>query len=484
MRSESFFYIPLLVAAFLGHGVAMAQSELRAQLFAEADRAKQAADAAQADVLAPESYERAMENYRRADDYLSRQRSLDDIRSFLTAAVPLFKQAAERTALARVTLSNSYQARQDALAAEAPKYAADQWRDAEEDFDAATRRLEAGNMNRARNAGNDAEQAYRRAELAAIENNYLTGARRRIAEANDQRVDRYAPKTLARAQSLLAEAQQRLKTDRYDTDLPRSLARQANYEAQHAMYLAGKIRAAEDDRNVTTEDLLLEAEQSVVGIAGQLDLVAELDQGFAKPTAEITAAIDELQRDRETLQERNERIAFLEDELTRTEARLGDESELRKIQQQIQERFARLAAVFTRDEAVVLRRGDDVIVRLGLNFDSGSSMIKPEYFALLKKIQTAIDLFPDSHVEVQGHTDSFGSDETNRVLSEERAGAVQQYLLANMGGLGATQITAVGYGETVPLANNETPEGRTRNRRIDLLISPNLDVLAQELGNR
>jgi chemotaxis protein MotB len=53
-----------------------------------------------------------------------------------------------------------------------------------------------------------------------------------------------------------------------------------------------------------------------------------------------------------------------------------------------------------------------------------------------------------------------------------------------MDDLGTTTITAVGYGETVPLANNETNEGRTRNRRIDLLITPNLAMLTASLGNR
>jgi outer membrane protein OmpA-like peptidoglycan-associated protein len=166
------------------------------------------------------------------------------------------------------------------------------------------------------------------------------------------------------------------------------------------------------------------------------------------------------------------------------EVRLGDESEQRKVQEQIQQRFGQIAAVFTREEAQVLRRGDEIIVRMGLNFDSGSSVIKPEYFTLLRKIQTAIDVFPDSQVEVQGHTDSFGADELNRTLSEQRASAVQQYLLANMDSLGATAITAAGYGETVPLANNETPEGRTRNRRIDLLITPNLAVLTAALSGQ
>ena len=71
-----------------------------------------------------------------------------------------------------------------------------------------------GNMNRARRSAENAEEKYRGAELLAIENNYLSGARARIAEAKDQRVERYAPKTLARAESLLTEAETSLQRRR------------------------------------------------------------------------------------------------------------------------------------------------------------------------------------------------------------------------------------------------------------------------------
>ena len=473
----------ILLGALALTTVVGAQEELRAQLFGQADEALRLANEAEAAVLAPTSYERAAELYRRAEQNLSRGRSLEDIRSDLAEATRYFKQATERSSVARVGLSEPFQARQDALAADAPTFAAERWRTAESEFSDAVRRLESGNLSRARSTGSEAEEAYRAAELDAIEANYLSGARRLIAEAKDRRVDRAAPKTLARAQELLAEAETRLRTDRYDTDLPRTLAREANYEAQHAIYLAERIEAV-DDRELTQEELLLEAEVPLTRIAGQLDLVAELDSGFDAPTAAILERIDALQADRETLLQRNERIAFLEDEVAGMEARLGEESERRQLQEQIQQRFEQLAAVFTRDEAQVLRRGDEVIVRMGLNFDSGSAVIKPQYFTLLRKIQAAIDLFPDSQVEVQGHTDAFGADETNLRLSEQRAGAVQQYLIANMDDLGATSIVPVGYGESVPLANNETPEGRLRNRRIDLLIKPNLDMLVATLSAR
>lgn len=88
-------------------------------------------------------------------------------------------------------------------------------------------------------------------------------------------------------------------------------------------------------------------------------------------------------------------------------------------------------------------------------------------------MQKAIALFPDSQVEVEGHTDAYGSDELNQELSENRAMAVREYLLVSTQ-LPAKKIAASGYGESKPVANNETAEGRLKNRRIDLVIRPQL----------
>lgn len=457
------------------------QADVRQQLFGPADRAMQAANEGGANVLAPVSYQSAADRYRRAEQNLSRGRALQDIRADLAEAVRLFQQAIDRAQIARVSITAAVQAREDAASAEAQKYSPQLWSDAEETFRDAASRLESGNLNRARNAADDAEREYRAAELDAIETNYLATARRLIEAAKDQRVDRYAPKTLARAQNLLAQAESELRQNRYDTDYPRSLARQARYEAELSVYLAGKVKAV-SDRDATIEDLLLEAQEPIGRVAGNLDLVAEFDQGYDAPTQAIIERIGELQASDQTRRELEEQLAVLQTEMTQLETELGQESEQRKLQEQIQRRFQQIAAVFTKEEAQVLRQGDNVIVRLALNFDSGSSVIRPEYFALLRKIQTAIDVFPDSRVEVQGHTDSFGADDFNLELSKDRAEAVRRYLLANMT-LGETTLEAVGFGETSPLANNETAEGRTRNRRIDLLIEPNMERLTASLAS-
>jgi outer membrane protein OmpA-like peptidoglycan-associated protein len=70
---------------------------------------------------------------------------------------------------------------------------------------------------------------------------------------------------------------------------------------------------------------------------------------------------------------------------------------------------------------------------------------------------------------VEGHTDANGSDSNNLILSQDRADAVKQYLVANAG-VNPEKISSIGYGEARPVSTNETAEGRTRNRRIDLVL--------------
>lgn len=112
---------------------------------------------------------------------------------------------------------------------------------------------------------------------------------------------------------------------------------------------------------------------------------------------------------------------------------------------EFRQQFAALNDLFTNQEARIIRDKNDAILRLtGLSFDVGSSVIKPEDFALLTKVQRAINTFQHSKVIIEGHTDSHGGDELNMKLSQKRADAVKRYLLANMD-IGSHQMEAIGY---------------------------------------
>jgi outer membrane protein OmpA-like peptidoglycan-associated protein len=102
-------------------------------------------------------------------------------------------------------------------------------------------------------------------------------------------------------------------------------------------------------------------------------------------------------------------------------------------------------------------------------FKSGSFELLPGARERLAKVSGIVLAYPTLKLQVEGHTDSIGSDDYNQQLSEARAEAVRQYLIQQ--GIGAPQITARGLGKTEPIATNDTPEGRQQNRRVELVLS-------------
>ena len=100
---------------------------------------------------------------------------------------------------------------------------------------------------------------------------------------------------------------------------------------------------------------------------------------------------------------------------------------------------------------------------------AGKSILGRCYIIDLPNNNVKVIIGRRRYYEIAGHTDSQGNDQRNQALSERRASAVRQYLIANMA-IPEVQISAVGYGESQPLASNESREGRAKNRRIDVRI--------------
>jgi len=101
-------------------------------------------------------------------------------------------------------------------------------------------------------------------------------------------------------------------------------------------------------------------------------------------------------------------------------------------------------------------------------FDTGKSSFKKETDPVLQAMTAIFKEYPKANFDIEGHTDSTGSNKTNQLLSERRANAVRDYLIAN--GINADRLTAVGYGEDQPIADNNTATGRKNNRRVEVKL--------------
>ena len=481
-------FVKLVVAGLvlLAAGQGYAQNELRNTFFKEADAAKAAADTADAELLAPRTYERGMKEYSDAELALQRGRNIEIVRSNAADAARYLNDAADKARLARTALAQVMKSRQDAANARAPDLSQDLWAQGQRKFAEAIRLMERGDLKNAKRRDIEATTLYREAELVAIKAQYLSETRRLLADADRARVGRYAPITLGNAKQLLADAERELSENRYDTDLPRSLARRANYEAKHAIYLSEVVRRVRD-KNLTAEQLILEWEAPLRRISGVADVVPDMETGPDSLTEELVAYFENRAKELQALeQEKAEsevRIADMEEELRALDERLGGATAERaalvqrlEAQARVKQQFEQVEKLFGSEEARVFRQGNTVILRLvGLSFDSGASQIKPENFDLLGKVEKAIDIFPRSELIIEGHTDSHGGDDLNQKLSQERAESVQQYMINAMR-IPTYRLIATGYGETRPVASNETAAGRARNRRIDIVIKPNQEA--------
>ena len=110
-------------------------------------------------------------------------------------------------------------------------------------------------------------------------------------------------------------------------------------------------------------------------------------------------------------------------------------------------------------------------------FDTGSYTLKPAARERLARVSGIVLAYPDLRLEIEGHTDSVGSDEYNQILSEKRAASVRDYLMNN--GVSINNVIARGLGKGNPVADNSTAAGRKLNRRVEMIVSG--DVIGTQI---
>ena len=129
-------------------------------------------------------------------------------------------------------------------------------------------------------------------------------------------------------------------------------------------------------------------------------------------------------------------------------------------------------ALATSEAAAVTREGNLLAVTFkgDVTFDTNSTVVRPGLQSEINRVAGVLSQYPQTLVRVEGHTDSVGTNEYNQDLSVRRAMAVKNLLVQR--GIADSRIDSVGYGETMPVATNDTEAGRQRNRRVEIKIAP------------
>ncbi len=120
----------------------------------------------------------------------------------------------------------------------------------------------------------------------------------------------------------------------------------------------------------------------------------------------------------------------------------------------------------------VSRVGDTIVLNMpgNVTFATGRAEVKSEFYGVLESVALVLDEYNKTLVEITGHTDSVGAAEYNQTLSENRAQSVGSYLRSQ--GIPQERMLTYGQGEYLPIGDNDTPSGRQRNRRVELVLVP------------
>lgn len=250
----------------------------------------------------------------------------------------------------------------------------------------------------------------------------------------------------------------------------------------HLIYMADRriqiARTVAQGEQLQQEFDRLEAERNNLLVwASQLEaeqarLEAEKARVMSQATAEDAARARqqaEEAREREARTARTARQA--REEADQAKALAASSATAAELAQREAELAARQAESLRRQlENLQLRQTESgVVVTLGdVLFESGETDLVTEAASSLEEVVDLLQSEPDKKIRIEGHTDSTGSTETNLRLSQQRADAVLTALV-NLG-VDADRITTVGMGEDFPIASNDTAEGRSRNRRVDVIL--------------
>jgi outer membrane protein OmpA-like peptidoglycan-associated protein len=298
-------------------------------------------------------------------------------------------------------------------------------------------------------------------------------ARNAVEIAKSREADKYAPEIFSKAEASLKMAENSLarKADKKEIV---STARQTVQFSEDARALSvqrQEERRIASEREAAAAKAKAEAEAKAAAEATEAKRQSDLEAQRQSELAGAKQAQLKAEADIAAVKAKAEQDALR----AREAAAQADAERSREaagaLRAQLLEQFNRVLETRDSPRGLVVNMGDVL-------FDTGKFDLRSEAREKLAKLSGIILAHPGLDLEVEGHTDSTGSDELNRKLSEDRAGAVRGYLIGQ--GLKDGTVTAKGFGKSMPVADNATSAGRQQNRRVEIVISG--EVIGVKIG--
>jgi outer membrane protein OmpA-like peptidoglycan-associated protein len=303
-------------------------------------------------------------------------------------------------------------------------------------------------------------------------------ARNALRIAQSEGAEQYASDSYQHAVQLMN------KTDEYATkrDVPRkrliAVAREAVQTAEDARAIA--VKKMDEEREANERQAAADAQTRSQAQADEATRQKELAQAEAAQAADdaAKAAADAAAKAKSDMADSQaaSATAMAAAQADAEKSRLAAAEQAEREKQELRNKLAvQLNLILeTRDSA----RG--LIVNISdVLFDTAKYTLRPGAREKLAKVSGIILAYPGLKLEVEGHTDSVGTDEYNMKLSDNRANSVREYLVAQ--GINTSSIAAHGFGESQPVASNDTAAGRQQNRRVELVVSG--DVIGTPSGH-
>ena len=318
----------------------------------------------------------------------------------------------------------------------------------------------------------------------------LLEARNAVAIAKAAGAAQYAPDSLQKAETYLARAEDYLRRKQGKTPIG-TAARGATQMAEDARVLT--LRRKEQERLANEKQAMLDKQQKAEAEAqasalaeAQAKAQAEQDARMRAQAEADTAAAEKAKAQAQLQQAQadaaaatalsEQQKAQAEQQKAQAEAdkqRMAADEAIRQKEEQRQRLLNQLNQVLeTRDTPRGL-----VVSMPDVLFDTASYTLKPAARERLARVSGIVLAYPDLRLEIEGHTDSVGSDAYNQTLSEKRAGSVRDYLVNN--GVSINNVIARGLGKASPVADNSTAAGRKLNRRVEMIVSG--DVIGTQI---